>query len=50
MDRLINTITLVLMMGQTLIFGYLLLIPYDVTYEEVVQWLFTIFNVFQVCL
>ena len=39
---------MVTMMGLTWIFGYFLLIPYNVTYESVMQWLFTIFNVFQV--
>ena len=47
-DRLVNAITMIIMMGLTWIFGYFLLIPLDVTYEEAMQWLFTIFNVFQV--
>jgi len=48
MDRLINAITLTVTMGLTWIFGYFLLIPINVTYEEVMQWLFTVFNVFLV--
>ena len=48
LDRLVNAVTMVTMMGLTWIFGYFLLIPYNVTYESVMQWLFTIFNVFQV--
>ena len=47
-DRLVNAIALVTMMGLTWICGYFLLIPVNVIYEEVFQWLFTIFNVFQV--
>jgi len=35
-------------MGLTWIFGYFLLIPYNVTYQTTMQWLFTIFNAFQV--
>ena len=47
-DRLVNAITMVVMMGLTWIFGYFLLIPVNVAYETAMQWLFTIFNVFQV--
>ena len=39
---------MVIMMGLTWIFGYFLLIPVDVTYQTAMQWLFTVFNVFQV--
>ena len=48
MERLGNSITMLTMMGLTWIFGYFLLIPINETYEEVLQWLFTAFNVFQV--
>ena len=39
---------MITMMGITWIFGYFLLIPVNVEYETAMQWLFTIFNVFQV--
>ena len=47
-DRLVSAITLVILMGLTWIFGYFLLIPVNETYQEAMQWLFTILNVFQV--
>ena len=47
-DRLVNAITMLIMMGLTWIFGYFLLVHLDVKYEEAMQSLFTIFNVFQV--
>jgi len=48
MERLLNAITLVVTAGLTWIFGFMLLFPANVTYEEVMQWLFTVLNVFQV--
>ena len=47
-DKLVNAFTLMTMMGLTWAFGYFLLIPYNVEFETAMQWLFTIFNVFQV--
>jgi len=47
-ERLLNAITLVVTFGLTWSFGFMLLFPVNVTYEEVMQWLFTVLNVFQV--
>ena len=45
-DRLVNAFTMVAMLGLTWLFGYFLLVPSDQSYEEAMQWLFTIFNAF----
>ena len=47
-ERLINAIVMVTMMGLTWIFGYFLLIADNITYQSVMQWVFTLTNVFQV--
>ena len=47
-DRLISAITLVTMMGLTWVFGYFLLLADNVVYQSVMQWFFTLLNVFQV--
>lgn len=47
-DRILNALLIFVMMGLTWIFGYFLLIPVNGLYQEVFQWLFTIFNVTQV--
>ena len=47
-DRLLNAFAIVTMMGLTWIFGYFLLAPVNVVYQEAMQWLFTLFNIFQV--
>ena len=39
---------MVTMLGLTWLFGYFLLVPSNQYYEEAMQWLFTIFNAFQV--
>nr|CAB3229162.1 CD97 antigen-like [Phallusia mammillata] len=43
----ILAITLILMMGMTWIFGFLMLIAEDVKYQEIMAWLFTIVNSLQ---
>ena len=40
--------TIIVMMGLTWIFGYFLLAPVNQAFQEAMQWLFTLFNVFQV--
>ena len=47
-ERLINAIAMVTMMGLTWIFGYFLLLADNITYQSVMQWFFTLTNVFQV--
>ena len=47
-ERLVNVFTMFFMMGLTWMLGYFLLITQDVLFQEVFQWIFTIFNFSQV--